>query len=81
LARDGKGPYSSKEENVFIIASGLVFATLGILFWLFRRQRIHHSTISRQDSEAKGDPGEHQEELDDDQAAEVVSTWNLLHPS
>ena len=71
---------SGKEDDMFIKAILSVIATLGIMVWLFIRRHAHHPTITRQDSEAIGDPGGNADELDDAHATEIVATWNLLNP-
>jgi hypothetical protein len=69
-----------EEKNMFIKSIVAVIVALGIMFWFIRRLYVHHPTILREDSEAKGDQGENKDELDDTQAAEVAATWNLLNP-
>ena len=69
-----------KEENMFIKGIALIIATLGIMFWLFRRRHVRHPTMTGQDSGTNGDQGENKDELDSTQAAEVVAIWNLLNP-
>ena len=54
---------------MFIKAILSVIATLGIMYWLFRRRHIHYPTMTGEDSEAKGDQGENKDEADDTQAA------------
>jgi hypothetical protein len=57
-----------------------IFTSLGVIFLWLRRRNVHYSTRAAQDATPAGNQDEQKAELDEAQAAEVITTWNILNP-
>jgi hypothetical protein len=77
---------------IIVISLGVILLSLVVIFWLYRRnhsQRRPLETPGRAGQDGKintnqeipaGDDEPAADELDESQAAEIVTTWNILNP-
>ncbi|RPI29426.1 MAG: hypothetical protein EHM70_15715 [Chloroflexota bacterium] len=57
-----------------------VITLMGVIFFLIKRQKNNQAYPVDPDAGLIENQDEKENELDDDQAGEVVATWNLLNP-
>ena len=57
-----------------------VITLMGVILFLSKRQKVNEANPVNPDAVLTENQAEKENELDDAQAAEVVSTWSLINP-